>query len=221
VLSGLTRPRPPGPLPPALQEQETPSASGAAGTAWLSQSAPTSGMAAIESQGLETTSQAEFNNPCLHPNNQLLCGTSSRSMGDGSCLACPSLPARPPARAAHWACHWACHSLSRFAYRQRQVAVAITPEGNGSTQRTCHASVRCWGGLMHCLPYHPVCGVRCAGPDCEPSHWALSTRDFGWAYAIVILVFLVSLVFLEWKPDMLTTAQQSDQQQTICMQGLL
>ena len=66
VLSGLARPR-----PPALQEQETPSARGAAGTAWLSQPAPTSGIRAIESQGLETTSQAKFNKPCLHPNSQL------------------------------------------------------------------------------------------------------------------------------------------------------
>jgi hypothetical protein len=74
----------------------------------------------------------------------------------------PSPPnSQPASQPASKSCHLACHSLSRFAYRQ--VAVAITPEGNGpngSTQKTCHASVRCWGGLMHCLPYHPVCRPR-------------------------------------------------------------
>jgi hypothetical protein len=81
-------------------------------------------------------------------------------MAHGSWLACPSppLPVPTPSQPASQSCHSACHSLSGFAYRQ--VAVAITPEGNGSTQKTCHASVRCWGGLMHCLPYHPVCRSR-------------------------------------------------------------
>jgi hypothetical protein len=69
---------------------------------------------------------------------------------------------------------------------------------------------------MHCLPYHPVCGVPV---QTASQVTGLSQQEIlGWAYAIMILVFLV---FPEWKPDKLTTAQQSDQQQTICMQGLL
>jgi hypothetical protein len=62
-------------------------------------------------------------------------------------------------------------------------------------------------GWVNALP--PVSSrVRCAGPDCEPSHWTLSTRDFGWAYAIVILVFLVWRMEARQPPNRVINSRQ-------------